>query len=923
MMIRPMRVLLPLLLVLALALAWSCKKSEDGGTVGVPAGAGLPTSEPRLGSADNEILADGEDVIEIVARITDQSGRPLIRVPVIFRVESGVGSIADPNAVTDFNGRASVVLSSIASPVNVTSRVCASIPDEVDSSAAFFKDGNREPLQFPVETPVIEMEAAKAGALREGNAASAANAAYPALSPTDKTGCVTVTMLGIEVVLSAAKSQIPADGVRTTEVTAFIRQTVSGIPIPNKRVRFSTTDGRIDSEFTTDSNGEVEAILRSSTTPGGAVITAFLGAGLEETIDVEFTPITFLLGVDTPALAADGVSQARVVATALSQDRNPLAGLSIEFATRLGTITSPIVTDGSGRAVATLVGDGRAGVDTVFARFGGATVGTVVVVLTETFKPQRVVASASPASILADGLSQSAILAAVFDSLGGPVPDGTVVAFAIVSGGGSLASSATTEGGVARATLTSPTVTGTAVVRASVGGVSATTSVAFTPNVPAGLQVTANPTSLVGNEIETSMIVATVRDLNGNLVGPGVSVTFSADRGRITASSLTNDASQAMAVYTSALGAGPVKINVTSGGTQGFVNLTLTSGDPSQIVLINDPPFSIGVARDGQPQSATMIFQVRSADGVPIGAANPVTVQFTLDAKTNNGLGSGEFLQPASDVTDENGVVRTTLNSGSKAGTTRTVARITIAGTPPRVIESRVIPINIDADLPVVRNLTVASQLLNIEGLCYFNIRTRITALVYDQFQNPVPEGTVVYFTSRYAGIQAADTTDDHGLADVDLISANELPPTTLTTGTFGFPNGFVQVYSQTADSGGAQIRDSTYVLFSGCSILENVSPSSFTIADAGCQNFTFNLWDLNHNPLTAGTKISVSTTAGTLGGDTDFTLPDTQFGFTLFSFTLCDADPGDTDPAVGATVTIKITSKNGNVSTSISGTIN
>jgi hypothetical protein len=486
-------------------------------------------------------------------------------------------------------------------------------------------------------------------------------------------------------------------------------------------------------------------------------------------------------------------------------------------------------------------------------------------------------------------------------------------------------SSATTAAGVASVQLTAGTVAGVATVRGTAGGVSGTAAVAYVPGAPGDVQVAATPPSIVGNGIETSMVVATIADPFGNLVGPGVAVNFEADRGTITESALTNSASQAMATYTGPLGAGTAKINVSSGQAQGFATVTLTSGAAAQIVLLRDPPygpppFSIGVMRNGQPQSATLVFQVRSADGVPVGLANQVTVQFELVAKTNNGLGSGEFLQPTSDVTDDNGIVRTTLNSGTMAGVVKVVARIAVQG---GEIASEVIPISIDQDLPVARNLTVASQLLNIEGLCYYNIRTQITALVYDQFQNPVPEGTVVYFTSQYAGIQPADTTDDHGTASVDIISANELPPIWSGSGASGFPYGFVQVYAQTADTGGVQIRDSTYVLFSGCSILENVAPTSFTIGSGECETFTFNLWDLNENPLTGGTRISVSTTAGSLAGDIDVVLPDTQSQlYTSFSFSLCDPDPADLDPPVAASISIKVTSKNGNVSALIGGTV-
>jgi hypothetical protein len=173
----------------------------------------------------------------------------------------------------------------------------------------------------------------------------------------------------------------------------------------------------------------------------------------------------------------------------------------------------------------------------------------------------------------------------------------------------------------------------------------------------------------------------------------------------------------------------------------------------------------------------------------------------------------------------------------------------------------------------------------------------------------------MVYFITDYGLIGAADATDASGIATVMLRSANSLPP-----------DGFVEVCAQTADSGGAQIVACTQVLFSGHTEIENVSPTTINVADGGCQSFTFNVWDENQNPLTAGTRITVSSTSGTLLGDTDVELPDTQSQgprLTSFSFSLCDANAGDGDPAVPVRIEIQVDSQNDDAFYVITGTIN
>ncbi len=432
------------------------------------------------------------------------------------------------------------------------------------------------------------------------------------------------------------------------------------------------------------------------------------------------------------------------------------------------------------------------------------------------------------------------------------------------------------------------------------------------------ISAVASPAAILGNGIETSEVTATVFDSEGDPVGAGVSVGFSASRGTITGSSLTDANGQARAVYTSGVGAGEARINITATGASGYATVTLTSGSPAEIVKVAVARLTIGVRGTDVPQSSTITFQVRDAQGIPVGPGTAVS--FALTALTNDGAGSGESLEPTSDITDDEGVVRTVLLSGDLAGVTETIARTVVAG--PDTVVSRSVRISINTSLPVGPNLTVASEELNIPGRCFANVRTEVLALAFDQFHNPVATGTIVYFTTQYGGIQAADTTDDHGAATVNLISGNELPPDWPGGVPAGFPYGFTEVIAQTADEGGAQIRDTTLVLFSGCTLVQNLSPSSFNIVDGDCQTFTFNVWDLNHNPLSAGTNISITSSGGTLAGALDVTLGDIQVGGTSYAFALCDDDPGDGDPPVSVSVTIEITSRNGDVTVTILGTI-
>lgn len=440
------------------------------------------------------------------------------------------------------------------------------------------------------------------------------------------------------------------------------------------------------------------------------------------------------------------------------------------------------------------------------------------------------------------------------------------------------------------------------------------------PGSPATMTVVASPSAIRGNGTEYSDVTVTVYDSEGDPVPAGVSVSFVASRGTITASAFTDASGVARARYTSAVGAGEVRINVEAAGANGFTTITLTSGPAAQIVIQSIERLTIGVQESNIPQTSKMEFQVRDAQGVPVGPG--VTVGFILTALTNGGAGSGESLDPDLNVTDDDGVVYTVLRSGTLPGVTETVA--IIASTDPDIV-SRSVGISINTQLPVADNISVAVDKVNILGPPAANVRDAVTAIVFDQFHNPVANGTIVYFTTDFSGIQAADTTDDHGNATVDFITGAEFPPDAPPGGPYNFPYGFACITAQTADTSGSQITATGCVLLSGPTRIENVSPATFDIPQGGKQVFSFNVWDQNHNPLTEGTTINVSASAGTLLGDVDVTLGDTQVsgpGTTSFTFVLVDDDPGDNDPPTRVAITIKVESPNGNASEIILGNL-
>ena len=336
------------------------------------------------------------------------------------------------------------------------------------------------------------------------------------------------------------------------------------------------------------------------------------------------------------------------------------------------------------------------------------------------------------------------------------------------------------------------------------------------------------------------------------------------------------------------------------------------AGPASSITIVSVSTNSIGIKGAGGLETADIAFLLSDANGNPLDRFRPTEVAFDL-----SGPNGGELVAPDTAVSDENGIIMTTLNSGTEAGPVQVVATIAGLG-----ISSQPVPIAIHGGLPDSAHFSLIPSTLNIAGLVQFGREAVITAFVGDKFSNIVPPGTAIQFQSSHGIIQGSAVTDENGQASVTLFSAEPLPVRPDT--------GFVTITGETIDENGDIISASTRVLFSGLTQLQIDfdSDSVFTILDGEQATFNFTVNDTsNLRPLEGGSTISVIATVGIVSGDVNITMPDTQARgpkTTEFSFTLSDDEPLDEFPntPVPSTVTILVISPNGNAQITITGTV-
>ena len=169
-------------------------------------------------SAGREILRNGIDETRVQVTLLNTMQRPVPGTRIRFSTSAGV---IDSVAVTDGAGEASVMLRSDAG--------------EADLSAAL---------------------TARVNGL---------------------TARTVVLFQGLTLQLSASPSSLPADGLSTSNLSIYLKKTVTHQAIGSAFLQMSTTLGTLPAAVTTDASGMAQTVFKAGTLAGTSVITARYG----------------------------------------------------------------------------------------------------------------------------------------------------------------------------------------------------------------------------------------------------------------------------------------------------------------------------------------------------------------------------------------------------------------------------------------------------------------------------------------------------------------------------------------------------------------------------------------------------------------------------------------------------------------------
>ena len=277
--------------------------------------------------------------------------------------------------------------------------------------------------------------------------------------------------------------------------------------------------------------------------------------------------------------------------------------------------------------------------------------------------------SAGNASIMADGVSQVAVIATVNDADGNPEP-GITVSFKTSLGQFYVANpidpsikyknttAVTDVDGEAVVMLISGKAIGTANILGSVKGMNATASVTFTAGEPFKLDLRAAPSTVKPEG--SSDIIATLFDIHDNPIA-GQTIVFSTQinmsEGSLDSLSAPTDINgEAKVFYSAGKVAGADVIQARLASDAGMNNITTVVVDPGAIVIggITVTAGYSSLVADGVSK-VNIRAVVTDIDGKP---ANGKTVNFSTTSGT---------LQPTSDPTDD-GYAEVMLLSSTFAG---------------------------------------------------------------------------------------------------------------------------------------------------------------------------------------------------------------------------------------------------------------
>ncbi|QDE30800.1 hypothetical protein [Shewanella polaris] len=408
------------------------------------------------------------------------------------------------------------------------------------------------------------------------------------------------------------------------------------------------------------------------------------------------------------------------------------------------TVTATTTTGENASLFVTMTGDGG-------VAGGGA---QVSLVLTDAAgNAIQSISTLSPGKLTATvtGITKSSIV--TFDSPIGDLPVKTAVTNAQGKATIDIYAGSSLGAGEATATL-STNETGSTIV---VVGATNVVMGSGTPFVEGVAEISTTDLSAGG----TATVTVSIQDDLGNAFTQPVDVNFSSTCATKTPAQavISTPVSSSNGIATSTYRAegcvGEDQINVTAdaGGISlsavGTINVL--QADVGSIVFVSAVPENISILGTGGTEASVVKFKVLDKNSNVVANQN---VKFSL----NTSVG-GVKIDPLQATTDNDGIVQTVVTTGTVATSLRVTATVDNGAVP--AVSSQSNQLIVSTGIPDQDSFSLAATILNAEGWDVDGTEVTITARMADAFNNPVPDGTTVSFTTEGGSIEDACQTLD------------------------------------------------------------------------------------------------------------------------------------------------------------------
>ncbi len=464
------------------------------------------------------------------------------------------------------------------------------------------------------------------------------------------------------LVVTTSTATIAADGSTSATISAVAKDANNNF-VSGATVVFSASAGGLAiTQATTNANGAATATLTAGTAASGTVITVTAttqGIKGSTTVTVGNTQQTISLITSTPSVPSDSSKSATITALVRNAQNQFVAGVPVTMVASSGGLTvTQGTTNASGAAVATLnaAGDPTTRNISVTATAGTASATVVVAVSGSNLKVT------GPANLVQG--SQGTYTVALTDSGGTPIPSKTVTLTSSAGNTLTPASLVTTADGssetfvllAAKGGQDTITATGLGLVSTWLVNVSSQNFAFTAPATGANVNLGATGT-------------ITVHWASSGVNQTGQTVSFSATRGTLSASSVQTDGSGNASATISSTTAGPSVISASGTAPDGTVvsaqvTLNFIATTPTKLAIQASPAT---IAPSG---SSTLTATVRDANN------NLVEGQVVDFAITQDSTGGS--LSVASATTDAQGQASTTYTATT---TTSASNGIVVSGT--------------------------------------------------------------------------------------------------------------------------------------------------------------------------------------------------------------------------------------------------